>query len=216
MFEIPQTRRIPEPKSTKRGQNRPKWCERDAASRPRCLDSLLRHQLAGLQTQHSWAMMAGFAPQTCTRTCCHLAAPFPASLLPGARFRAAHPPRPHVGSGVHRRGGLGWVKGRRAYEQSPGPIVSRAGTRLRSPCGAATRQVPTLSIYKIRTRGFTPPFNTFVKLSLALLSFLWHAPDVPCSQGLISSSLERFPTFFTNLRNGGGAAEEGEGFTRIS
>ena len=75
-------------------------------------------QLAGLQTQHSWAMMAGFAPQTCTRTCCHLAAPFPASLLPGARFRAAHPPRPHVGSGVHRRGGLGWVKGRRAYESS--------------------------------------------------------------------------------------------------
>ena len=116
---------------------------------------MLRHQLAGLQTQHSWAMMAGFAPQTCTRTCCHLAAPFPASLLPGARFRAAHPPRPHVGSGVHRRGGLGWVKGRRAYEQSPGPIVSRAGTRLRSPCGAATRQAQADSHNR---------FNTFVKV----------------------------------------------------
>ena len=146
--------------------------------------------------------MAGFAPQTCTRTCCHLAAPFPASLLPGARFRAAHPPRPHVGSGVHRRGGLGWVKGRRAYEQSPEPIVSRAGTRLRSPCGAATRQAQADSHNR---------FNTFVKLSLALLSFLWHAPDVPCSQGLISSSLERFPTFFTNLRNGGGGGGGGGG-----
>ena len=123
-------------------------------------------------------------------------------LLPGARFRAAHPPRPHVGSGVHRRGGLGWVKGRRAYEQSPGPIVSRAGTRLRSPCGAATRQAQADSHNR---------FNTFVKLSLALLSFLWHAPDVPCSQGLISSSLERFPTFFTNLRNGGGGGGGGGG-----
>ena len=115
---------------------------------------------------------------------------------------AAHPPRPHVGSGVHYRGGLGWVKGRRAYEQSPGPIVSRAGTRLRSPCGAATRQAQANSHNR---------FNTFVKLSLALLSFLWHAPDVPCSQGLISSSLERFPTFFTNLRNGGGGGGGGGG-----
>ena len=89
------------------------------------------------------AMMAGFAPQTCFRSCCQLAAPFPASLRPGARFRAAHPPRPHVGSGVHRRGGLGWVKGRRAYEQSP-------------------------RIYAERRRGFTPPFNK----SNALLSVL--------------------------------------------
>ena len=110
------------------------------------------------------AMMAGFAPQTCFRSCCQLAAPFPASLRPGARFRAAHPPRPHVGSGVHRRGGLGWVKGRRAYQQSPGPIVSRAGTRLRS----RLRSCDMSTIYAERRRGFTPLFNT----SNTLLSFL--------------------------------------------
>ena len=88
-------------------------------------------------------------------------------LLPGARFRAAHPPRPHVGSGVHRRGGLGWVKGRRAYEQSPGPIVSRAGTRLRSPCGAATRQAQADSHNR---------FNTFVKLCQAFFGMPLTSP----------------------------------------
>ena len=43
-------------------------------------------------------MMAGFAPQTCFRSCCQLAAPFPASMLHTDRLYPPHSDRTRWGS----------------------------------------------------------------------------------------------------------------------